>query len=576
MKDRKKLPYGKTNFEALRQEGCVYIDKTRFIERLEEEDNGTLFFARPRKFGKSLFLSMLSSYYDVLSAEKFPALFGDLYIGQHPTPNRNKYLVLNFNFTGIETLHDEGFARTFVGKIRDSVTTFLDSHRAILPDADRMKDYVKNQEIIISILGTACEAALITGRHLFVIIDEYDHFANDFVALGTQAGIDSYHRHIHANGIVRDFYEILKEKTTTVVDRIFITGVTPIMLDDLTSGFNIATNITLRPGYNEMMGFTRQEVDRIMAEAGVDPARISLDLEFLYDGYRFDRDAEQSVYNPSMINYFLMRLRETDYRLDQVIDGNIKTDYGRLRRLLASPENRKRLLKIIEDNGIIQEPIPMFPLDNLSDRRYFVSLLFYMGLLTIDASAPLRMKIPNYTIRTVYWGYLEEQTLEMNQLILDEERQPESMLALAYGGDPKPFLDYVTGEIFSKLSNRDLIQFDEKYLKILLLSRLFQSHLFIPVSEAEVSTGYMDIYLERGPRYGDIPWEWVWEIKYLKGSEGGKEGAVEEAFGEARGQLEKYRRSHRLEERGDVRYLAVVFIGKDAYRMEELTEREGC
>jgi hypothetical protein len=277
-----------------------------------------------------------------------------------------------------------------------------------------------------------------------------------------------------------------------------------------------------------------------------------------------------------MINYFLMRLRETDYRLDQVIDGNIKTDYGRLRRLLASPENRKRLLKIIEDNGIIQEPIPMFPLDNLSDRRYFVSLLFYMGLLTIDASAPLRMKIPNYTIRTVYWGYLEEQTLEMHHLIIDEERQPESMLALAYGGDPKPFLDYVTGEIFSKLSNWDLIQFDEKYLKILLLSRLFQSHLFIPVSEAEVSTGYMDIYLERGPRYGDIPWEWVWEIKYLKGSEGGKEGAVEEAFGVAGGQLEKYRRSHRLEERGDVRYLAVVFIGKDAYRMEELAERGGC
>ncbi|MDR1097112.1 MAG: AAA family ATPase, partial [Tannerella sp.] len=183
--NRKRLPYGNSNFEKIRTEGYAYVDKTRFIELLEQEVNDKLFLVRPRKFGKSLFFSMLSHYYDVCSADRFETLFGDLYIGKYPTPKRNELMVLKVNFSGIDTTAQDSFGISFTEKIEDCVLLFLDNHRNILPGYETLISDIRAKKSVSGYLKIAFRAAMSQNRKLFVIIDEYDHFANDFIALGT-------------------------------------------------------------------------------------------------------------------------------------------------------------------------------------------------------------------------------------------------------------------------------------------------------------------------------------------------------------------------------------------------------
>ncbi|MDR1223661.1 MAG: AAA family ATPase, partial [Tannerella sp.] len=403
--NRKRLPYGNSNFESVRTEGYAYVDKTRFIELLEQEDNRNFFLVRPRKFGKSLFFSMLSHYYDVCSADRFETLFGDLYIGKHPTPKHNELMALKFNFSGIDTTAQDSFGISFTEKIEDCVLLFLDNHRNILPGYEALISDVRAKKSVSGYLKIAFRAAMSQNCKLFIIVDEYDHFANDFIALGTPEGIEFYKQNIRANGIVRDFYETLKEGSETVIDRIMLTGITPVMLDDLTSGFNVATNLLLDPRYNEILGFTQSEVELLMNEAGVDPSLIPVDMKRLYDGYRFNFSGKHSVYNPSMMLFFFSQLLRTDYRPEYLIDDNLKMDYGRLRLLLSTEQNREQLAEIALNGVISADVIPRFSLDELHNNRNFVSLLFYFGLLTVDDSMLSCLKIPNLSIRSVYWEY---------------------------------------------------------------------------------------------------------------------------------------------------------------------------
>jgi hypothetical protein len=563
------LPYGNSNFESIRTEGYAYVDKTRFIELLEQEDNNNLFLIRPRKFGKSLFFSMLSHYYDVCSTDRFETLFGDLYIGMHPTPKRNELMVLKFNFSGIDTTTQDSFGISFTEKVEDCVLLFLDNYRTILSEYEALISDVRAKKSVSGYLKIAIRAVMSQNRKLFIIVDEYDHFVNDFIAMGTPEGIEFYKQNIRANGIVRDFYETLKEGSETVVDRIMLTGITPVMLDDLTSGFNVATNLSLDPRYNEILGFTQPEVEWLMNEVGVYPALIPMDMKRLYDGYRFNFSDKHSVYNPSMMLFFFSQLLRTDYRPEYLIDENLKMDYGRLRLLLSTEQNREQLSEIALNGVISADVVPKFSLDELHNNRNFVSLLFYFGLLTVDDSMLSCLKIPNLSIRSVYWEYFERMTTERDHITLSNTKQAAALLELAYKSDPKPFLDYMTEHLISKISNRDLQHFDEKYIKVMLISRMMQSSLYNVISEPEFSTGYADIWLERSAKGRDIiPCEWIWELKYAK--TGDSEQAVAGKFAEAFVQLEKYRSSHRLSERRDVRYLAIVFIGKERYEMKEL------
>ncbi|GHT66608.1 hypothetical protein AGMMS50239_28330 [Bacteroidia bacterium] len=565
----KRLPYGNSNFERLIEENYAYVDKTHFIEMLEKENNTYLFFTRPRKFGKSLFFSMLSHYYDINRAGKFEQLFGDLYIGKHPTPKHNSMVVLNLDFSGLDTTSEQGFQLSFTGNIRQSVLICLERHKDCIPNIREFFQECKGQESIAEMLNIAFRAAESIGCKVFVIIDEYDHFANDLIALGTSSGDNVYRKIIRANGLVRDFYETLKTGSKTFIDRIMLTGIMPIMLDDLTSGFNISNNLSLKSQYNEMLGFTKEEVEWLMEMGGVDKSLIDIDIDFYYNGYLFHEKGKHRVYNPSMMLYYFDMVTTTEGGTKYIIDDNLKTDYGRLRTLIANGTNSEQLLEITENNRILSTVHPKFSIDELHNSENFTSLMYYLGLLTIEKAEyeHVWLKIPNYSIRTIYWEYILKLSRDRSKdIMIDNARQMRGMSDLALKGDPKPFLDYMSENFISKLSNRDLENCDEKYLKVLLLYSLNQSRLFTPISEMEISTGYADIYLKRSHLYPDIPWEWIWEIKYVKKS---NVKSIEAKRDEAHAQLEKYRNSHLFAGRPDVRYLSVIFIGKDKYEIIE-------
>ncbi|MDR2680744.1 MAG: ATP-binding protein, partial [Tannerella sp.] len=540
----KRLPYGNTNFESIRTENYVYIDKTRYIELLENEDNDKLFFTRPRKFGKSLFFSTLSYYYDINQAGKFDQLFGDLYIGKHPTPRRNSYLVLNFNFSGLDTSNEERFMISFSQKVQDVIYRFLNRYKYLFPEGDIYNKQIDDQKPGVASLWKAFSAAEAVGKKIYVIIDEYDHVANDLIALGTYKGDDIYRNLIWANGVIRDFYETLKEGCDTVVDRIILTGITPVMLDDVTSGFNISNNISLDPIYNEMLGFTQDEVNTLMEETGVVASMINVDMELFYNGYLFHQYGEHRVYNPSMMLYLFSQVLRYPKLIGNIIDDNLKMDYGRVERLLQN--NRDRLTEIAQNNSILSEIVPKFSIKHLLDSNNFVSLLFYLGMLTVDKEEKglLRLKIPNYSIRTVFWEYIEQMLVDNNpDVLIDMTEQRIAMSELAYSGNPHPFIKCISKNIFSRLSNRDLRNFNEKYIKIILLHGLYQSNLYITITELEVSQGYTDIYMQRSHLLPDIPYEWVWEIKYIGKKDAAGNDVLKEKREEARVQLEKYHNS---------------------------------
>jgi hypothetical protein len=362
----KRLPYGKSDFRDIMLRNYAYIDKTRFIEELENEDNPNHFFIRPRKFGKSLFLTTLINYYDINRSDGFEQIFGSLYIGKHPTPERNSCAILEFDFSGLDTSDEESFKKSFSRKVQNAVRRFLNIYEDTIPGSGLLIRRIDDKDPGMDALEIAFDAAVREKIKIYVIIDEYDHCANDLIAMGTRAGEDFYRTMVAANGLVRDFYERIKTATkSSVVYRTFITGISPVMLDDLTSGYNIAKILTLNPKYNEMLGFTQSEVEALMVETGVDPALINVDMEAYYNGYLFHKDGKNRVYNPAMVMYFFDQILMYGRPPENIVDLNLRTDYGRLRRLARNEKNRETLLQIMKDGSTVSEVLEKFSIDIL-------------------------------------------------------------------------------------------------------------------------------------------------------------------------------------------------------------------
>ncbi|MFV9567094.1 AAA family ATPase [Thermoanaerobacter mathranii] len=564
----KKIPYGMSNFRAMREEGYLYVDKTMYIEKIENLNSKYLFFIRPRRFGKSLFLSTLENYYDINNEEDFEKLFGDLYIGKNATKLRNSYMVLELDFSGLDTGNRERLEKSFKQNLIDSISSFLNKYRNMFKDIDEIKEHIKKKSDIKSIINQLIEEVEKVGKKIYLIIDEYDHFANDIIAMGDN---EFYREIVRALGFVRDFYETLKIGTETVIDRIFITGISPIILDDLTSGFNIALNVTMDLSLNEMLGFTEEEVVKILEEVGIEEKEREKSLEELkelYDGYLFSAEAEKRIYNPDMVLYYLDSIVRYKKPPRNLIDDNVKTDYGRLNRLTMNEENRALLERIIKEEGIVAEIVTKFSFDRMYDEEYFVSLLFYMGLLTIGMQEKTRLflKIPNYVIKTIMWEYIETNLKKEYKINLDLNELRKTIEEMAYEGRIKPYIEYISQNVLKVLSNRDIINFDEKYIKVILITYLVNSKAYRPVSEMETEGGYIDIYLERDIRIPDIKCEWLIELKYVKKSEKDKVDKIKE---EGIKQLKKYRESIGLKERKDVKQALIIFIGKDEYQVIE-------
>jgi len=316
-----------------------------------------------------------------------------------------------------------------------------------------------------------------------------------------------------------------------------------------------------------MLGFTKQEVEWLMDETGVNREFINVDMEWYYNGYLFSEYATDRIYNPSMMLYFFNRIIEEQKIPKKIIDDNLKFDYGRLQRLTYNEENRAMLLQIIKDEGITTQIMSKFSIDALYRDKYFVSLLFYLGLLTIEKPmlANVQLRIPNYSIKTVFWEYLMELAQENAGFKINTEELERAITALALEGKATPFIEYIVRNIFNRLSNQDLKNFDEKYIKIMLLNSLFQSNVYVPKSEQETETGYIDIHLMRSPLMPQVKYEWIFELKYFKASKKPTEADRQDA----KNQLKNYSGSYMMKDRTDLKKAVILFVGKNKFEVFE-------
>ena len=347
----KKLPYGISNYEELVEDNYYYVDKTKYIEKLESLAEKRIMFLRPRKFGKTLFTSVIENYYDIKKKDKFDRLFGNTYIGKNPTKLKNSYHILKFNFSGINTSDEETTMKGFKEKVAISIDGFVKRYGI---------DFYVNPELTPEgLLNSLIEAFKIqkAEEKIYVIIDEYDRFANEL--LGFEPS--NFKNLVLKNGWVRKWYEILKEGTETVIDRIFITGVAPITLDSITSGFNIGSDITRDEQYNEMMGFTESELKILMEEQQISEEKQKEILPIMkenYEGYKFSIKAEERIYNSNMCLYFLKDYVRLGRIPDELVDVNIASDYSKIGSMLklCKGENRLDIIeKTVSGEGVVTE-----------------------------------------------------------------------------------------------------------------------------------------------------------------------------------------------------------------------------
>lgn len=554
------LPYGKSQYKEIAENNYLYIDKTQYIEKLEEYTSDYLFFLRPRRFGKSLFTTMLSSYYDINEKDNFEKLFGSTYIGQNPTHERNSYYILNFNFSGLRTDTRESLEDSFYLAVMKGLDKFEDTYNIKL-------DYEKNtfvSSMFNSFLGKV-ESKI--SRPIYVIIDEYDHFANELLSFQP----DLFPEIISKTGFVRKFYEVLKIGTESVIKRIFATGVSPITLDSLTSGFNIADDITRNEEFHEMMGFTHDEVfeiidrtvDRNLSEEEL--SNLMTILQNNYNGYGFAEECETRLFNSDMILYYMKSFAKTGKSPKTIIDKNIASDYGKLGKLFELKNrngNTEVLEQILNDEDLRCTLTESFSLEKRFTKDDFKSLLFYMGLLTIKEPILNRviLKVPNYAIRGLYFDYFSDKLVELTDYEIDITEIEDAISEIALDGNNKAIVKVVE-KTLNKLSNRDYIGFDEKYVKLIFLSYLFLSKIYLVKSEYEVENGYIDIALLKQPNVNPNYFAII-EFKYItkKQYEEKGEAIVKEVFDEAVTQLNKYKTSKELKKISNLKKWAIIFV----------------
>ena len=555
----RKVPYGESDFKKIIKENYLFVDKSKYIEILEN-DASYQFFIRPRRFGKSLFLSMLSNYYDVNNTAEFEKLFGNLYIGKNQTPKKTSYFVLRLDFANIAT--DKGKANlidTFEKSVFDSVEDFMNKYKDDLNFSDK-QEYNKNSFSAINYISRKVNEV---NKKMFVLIDEYDNFANDLITSDEKL----YYDVISSQGHIRTFYKNLKSLTSTIIDKIFMTGVSPILLDDLTSGFNITKNLTLDTHYNEMLGFTEEELKVLIDESEInfaDKESLISDMKQYYNGYLFCEENDVRVFNPNMVLYFLDNLIKNKKYPKNMLDLNIKTDYKKLESLAFNFKDEETIESILANEEVEVNLVERFNLEYMyENKENFISLLFYMGMLTIKEAflGSLTLRIPNIAMKEIYWEYFRRKLSETSNLNIDNVKVNRAIKEMAVSGKCNLFIEYLE-EFLDNLSNRDLIKFDEKYIKIILLS-IFMSNVYIANSEYEVEEGYIDVLLSKNKAFQDsIKYEWMIELKYIKEKD---KNTLEEIKKQGLKQLEGYSSSRKLSSSynlNQMKKLLIVVIGK--------------
>jgi len=559
------LPYGIPHFPSIAEEGYVYVDKTPYISKLEELGEKYIFYLRPRKFGKSLFISTLEYYYDLKHADKFDRLFGDFYIGRNPTSLHNSYMILLFDFSGINTETKETTLKGFLEKVKSGIRRFLGNHADLLGEAEwsGMLD-AESPEIAMSNLLDIVNQR--TDRKIYVLIDEYDHFANELLAFR----LDMFKELVSRTGFVRKFYEVLKTGVRDgIIDRMFITGVTPITLDSLTSGFNIGKNLSLRPDFHNMLGFTEEEAfkltQQVCSRCGSDPEEVYQQMTDYYNGYRFcEGSAKNSkLFNPDMVLYYLTEYEARGDAPSNLIDVNVASDYGKISnlfRLFELEEGRDIINSLMEDEAIYGNLTVQFNLEREFERDDFLSLLLYMGFITVEGDVGDEQKflMPNYVIKALYYKYMYEILGQELGLRVKVSELRSTLREIAYEGRVDGLVRMVEGFLQKVLSNRDLRGFRESHLKVHILTLLHLSRLYYIQSELEAERGYLDVFLRERPPF-KIDYEWVLELKYVRKEE--LERELERVKLEGEEQLRSYMEKVRPQAKYTLKGALMMFTG---------------
>jgi hypothetical protein len=560
-----KLPYGISNFKRLVRDGYYFVDKTKYIEQIEEDSEPYIFFLRPRRFGKSLFVSQLRYYYGLEHKDDFDQLFGKYYIGKHPTPGANKYHVLFFEFSRIDTTTTDSTLKGFLENVKDGINEFIKVYGQI-SDSDKTNIFsAKQPNTMLMRFFRAYRNAKI-----YVIIDEYDHFANEILAFNFK-GFKTF---ISRNGFVRKFYETIKAATADgIVEYFFGTGVTPITLDSMTSGFNIAKDFSTQQHLNELSGFTEKEVERLieLTLPQQNSTEVLEDIKKMYNGYLFSRRATERMYNPDMVLYYLNEYQSNAIPPDDLVDTNISSDYGKIRKLFALQEpfrNSQVLDELMTTGETTATLTPQYSFERDFDRDDFVSLLFYLGLISIqdDDLDALVFSIPNYVIKSLYRAFFIDFIKSEQNLAFETADVKSAIRGLAQHNSIEPFIRLVENALKS-LSNQDFKKFDEKYIKALFVGFASLSKLYFIKSEPEIEKKYPDVlFLHRPPFFPK--YQFLFELKYL--SKAG-EKAVKTQEEKAVEQVLEYLAFDEIKRLKNLKAYVLVFVGSRIRVLKEIS-----
>lgn len=583
----KLVPYGVADFATVIEQNLYYVDKTMFIPELEKQPRN-LFFIRPRRFGKSIFLSMLYSYYDCTQSHKFQSLFGNLWIGQHPTPLQGKYQVLFLDFSQITGNIDklETKFNSYLSINLDAfVRQYSEYYQAEMEEILAQEDFEEKMELIF-------KAAKAHQYHLYLIIDEYDNFTNVIL---NERGEKVYHAITHADGFYRDVFKKFKGN----FERIFMMGVSPVTLDDVTSGFNIGWNISIKPEFDEMLGFSTTDVvemftyykkhGSIPADSDIDA--IVNDMKPWYDNYCFAKQAlkkKTRMFNCDMVLYYLRNYMDAGCPPEEMIDPNTRTDYGKMKKLLQfdklDGERKGIIRKIAEEEQIVTQLYESFSAYQIPKAEIFPSLLFYYGMLTIKGTrgSKLILGIPNNNVRKQYYGYLEEEY--QAKAYVDVNQLTDYYYDMAYDGKWEEGLRFMA-DAYAKVSSvRDGIE-AERNLQGFFMAYLNLNDYYITAPELELNHGYCDFFLLPDLTHYASQHSYILELKVLSKkdfsaivegefTEDGKPMTkAEKQWREAVEQIHRYAEAPRVEalRQGTKLHLIIMqFEGWELKRMEEV------
>lgn len=583
----KLLPYGVADFVTVIEQNLYYVDKTMFIPELEKQPRN-LFFIRPRRFGKSIFLSMLYSYYDCTQSHKFQSLFGNLWIGQHPTPLQGKYQVLFLDFSQITGNIDklETKFNSYLSINLDAfVRQYSEYYQAEMEEILAQEDFEEKMELIF-------KAAKAHQYHLYLIIDEYDNFTNVIL---NERGENVYHAITHADGFYRDVFKKFKGN----FERIFMMGVSPVTLDDVTSGFNIGWNISIKPEFDEMLGFSTTDVVEMFTyykEHGSIPVDSDIDaivndMKPWYDNYCFAKQAlkkKTRMFNCDMVLYYLRNYMDAGCPPEEMIDPNTRTDYGKMKKLLQfdklDGERKGIIRKIAEEEQIVTQLYESFSAYQIPKAEIFPSLLFYYGMLTIKGTrgSKLILGIPNNNVRKQYYGYLEEEY--QAKAYVDVNQLTDYYYDMAYDGKWEEGLRFMADAYAKASSVRDGIE-AERNLQGFFMAYLNLNDYYITAPELELNHGYCDFFLLPDLTHYASQHSYILELKVLSKkdfsaivegefTEDGKPMTkAEKQWREALDQIHRYAEAPRVEalRQGTKLHLIIMqFEGWELKRMEEV------